>query len=482
LFWGLLLLGLPYVCHLGIRYIILQKPHWIPQLLLSTLQQQQPQQFSSYVLLPLIRPPVTMSSERQVLIVGSMSSGTSQVATEFARYFPGFELGHEDSDTLWKFVRDGTISWFHGIRFFPPIDSNVNNYTISSICSVAFSFYTSSSNYGFGPTLFGTPHYQCSPLHPKFQRCWLDECQRILTAEYGCTYTNSCPTPYRRTLLQVRDPWNITTSLVTKYCRASHNVTLSHKPPQTLVRFFLVLLGPMFQTPDEEAHYGAAAPYFNCETLMAMYVITYYTILLDAMDHQGTIRQLQHEELGENIYNPQASRSSSSSSHGQGGGLHHNYYRTQQRLDGIYAIEASTVCDVAQLAGLYDWKDTVYRPHYETVYRVCGGGGGLGDGGSVEEQQRKGGGGEEEFSSSTSDNGDADARSATTTPAVPPKIPRQRPGVFSKTHNTINKGRLTSHELIRSMKEKSTEAVFEMVHIKMRHLYARLKFYEYPIV
>jgi hypothetical protein len=291
LVWGLLLLGLPYVCHLGMRYIVLQNPHWIPQLLLPTLQQQ-----SLNYGLPLIRPPVTLSSERQVLIVGSMSSGTSQVATEFARHFPGFELGHEDSDTLWKFVRDGTISWFHGIRFFPPIDHTVNNYTLAHVCRVAFTFYTSSSNYGFGPTLFGTPQYQRSPLHPNFQRYWLDECQRILTAEYACTYSHSCPTPYRHTLLQVRDPWNITTSLVTKYCRASHNATLSQKPPPSVVKFLLVLLGPMFQTSDDEAKYGPAAPFSNCETLMAMYVITYYTILLDAMDHQENTRQLQHEE------------------------------------------------------------------------------------------------------------------------------------------------------------------------------------------
>lgn len=236
---------------------------------------------------------------------------------------------------------------------------------------------------------------------------------------------------------------------MTKYCRGApqhkhKNVTGTtvappKPPPSSLVKLFKVLLGPMFQTPDEEARYGPTAPYANCETLMAMYVVTYCTLLLNAMDHQ--------------------------------------------RLDGIYAIETSSVCNVAQLAGLYHWNDTVYRPQYDTVYRVCGLGGGGG-----EQQQREGE--EEEYSSINRDDGDhAEARSTIPKNKKPPTPPppqqqqqQQRPGVFGKTHNTINKGRLTAHELIPSMKEKSTPAVFEMVDVKMRRLYARLQFYEYPTV
>eukprot|EP00965_Chrysotila_dentata_P155638 5142920-Pleurochrysis_carterae.AAC.2 len=29
------------------------------------------------------------------------------------------QVGHEVSDTVWSFSRDGTVSWLHGLRFLP---------------------------------------------------------------------------------------------------------------------------------------------------------------------------------------------------------------------------------------------------------------------------------------------------------------------------------------------------------------------------
>lgn len=53
--------------------------------------------------------------EKQVLIVGTMGSGTKQMSRELARL--GLEVGHEASDSTSQLCRDGTISWVHAIRF-----------------------------------------------------------------------------------------------------------------------------------------------------------------------------------------------------------------------------------------------------------------------------------------------------------------------------------------------------------------------------
>ena len=94
LFWASILLGFPYILFVGWRWIVLQHPF-----------------------LPGMRPAVGMNDTRQLLIIGSMSSGTSSIA-QALRQDVGIEVVHEDSDTLWTFVRDGTVSWFHGIRYW----------------------------------------------------------------------------------------------------------------------------------------------------------------------------------------------------------------------------------------------------------------------------------------------------------------------------------------------------------------------------
>ena len=53
---------------------------------------------------------------RQLLVVGTMGSGTTATATGLAAL--GLEVKHESSDTLVNLARDGTVSWFHGVRLF----------------------------------------------------------------------------------------------------------------------------------------------------------------------------------------------------------------------------------------------------------------------------------------------------------------------------------------------------------------------------
>eukprot|EP00814_Leptocylindrus_danicus_P020437 CAMPEP_0116009214 /NCGR_PEP_ID=MMETSP0321-20121206/3304_1 /TAXON_ID=163516 /ORGANISM="Leptocylindrus danicus var. danicus, Strain B650" /LENGTH=324 /DNA_ID=CAMNT_0003478143 /DNA_START=125 /DNA_END=1099 /DNA_ORIENTATION=- len=63
-------------------------------------------------------PAIQLHDPRQVLIVGTISSGTSQVTVDLKRML-NLEIGHENSETKWSFVRDGTLSRFHGIRYIP---------------------------------------------------------------------------------------------------------------------------------------------------------------------------------------------------------------------------------------------------------------------------------------------------------------------------------------------------------------------------
>ena len=40
----------------------------------------------------------------------------------------GLEIGYEDSDSSWNFVRDGTVSWIHGMRYFERENNNSINF------------------------------------------------------------------------------------------------------------------------------------------------------------------------------------------------------------------------------------------------------------------------------------------------------------------------------------------------------------------
>lgn len=289
LFWGLLLLGVPYMLYLGWRWIVLQHPF-----------------------LPGMRPAVGMNDPRQVLIIGTMSSGTSSMAKGL-REDVGIEVGHEDSDTLWTFVRDGTVSWFHGIRYWRHPHNKSDSHTISDLCRVAWRLRFSNSNYGFGPTLFGTPEYNCSVVHPKFKGCFHHACVTALTREYGCALASNpingggCHPPFQTTLLQTREPWKIVQSLVAKYCLEDDKIAA--KPPKTL----WLLLQAMGLVINED-----------CVEQMILYVTGFYNTILD---HYPDIV--------------------------------------------VYPVERTTPCQVAILAGLGNISTTVYSPNHDLVRDVC---------------------------------------------------------------------------------------------------------------
>jgi hypothetical protein len=295
LFWALILVGIPYGLHLSYRWVVLQHPF------LSTM-----------------RPAVTMSDPRQVLILGSMSSGTSSIAEELRTNF--LEVGHEDSDSTWKFVRDGTVSWFHGIRYFPSTDRQRKLETIAQVCAISWHITSrkESSNYGFGPTLFGNPEYECSFWHPNFQQCYVKSCHNALLREYGCALEpEGCHTPFASTLLQTREPWKIITSLAAKYCFNDGTIDNTIYPDS--LQWLLIAVGLI----------SSSNPPAPCAFQMMQYVVNYYNTILD-----------------------NASSSTSDII--------------------VYSIEETTPCQISKLAGLDDPENALYLPNHDRYNEVCG--------------------------------------------------------------------------------------------------------------
>ncbi|CAM9137186.1 unnamed protein product [Ectocarpus sp. 6 AP-2014] len=118
----------------------------------------------------LMRPVVEVHEEKQVLIVGSLGSGTSDISAALTRL--GLEVGHETSDSKNERCRDGTISWAHGIRFLSGIPN------LSLLCAAP-------RRQAFSSTMF-QPSSECSYLFRSWDQCWEDECREVTKREYGC--------------------------------------------------------------------------------------------------------------------------------------------------------------------------------------------------------------------------------------------------------------------------------------------------------
>lgn len=192
---------IPYLFYLAYLFFQLQRPDLLAKVTFNMLQ---------------LRPHVSNTDERQVLIVGTMSSGTVQVASDLREQL-GLEVGHEISDADWDFVRDGTVSWFHGIRFMPPLELRDLVQRWSQLCGN----YT--ANMGFHPNMYKSS--ACSGRQ-KWSKCWANACLNILKSEWGCASLGSCETPFRTSLLQVRHPMRTIESLVTKFCQGGLNGTI----------------------------------------------------------------------------------------------------------------------------------------------------------------------------------------------------------------------------------------------------------------
>jgi hypothetical protein len=350
-FFVLIFLVIPWLLSSQAKNAYIRYPHTINQIL-DTLEDA-----GIYHAGYRLRPPLGMNETRQLLIVGSMSSGTRQAAHDLVESL-GLEVGHEDSDTTHYAVRDGSVSWFHGIRFLDRPDPQERLRTMVDICKVSWRIYSYDkiqwnypwSNYGtdliiFGPTNFSLPHF-----HPNFKKAYLQTCQQTIFRELGCELSQTCRgAPFQRIMLQTREPWRIVTSLVTKYCGGG-----KWEAPTSLLMLFQAIYPNSAQvwfpkeSKEQEKRKSESTALRQCSEQMAMHVYLWYSDLLESFDK---LRKSDTESR------PNKSETLS------------NYM--------VYPIERTTICQVAAMAGFnihgdYSNNDlVVYPPNIESVASFC---------------------------------------------------------------------------------------------------------------
>ena len=278
----------PYCLYVAYLYLVLQRPELL-------------------FFLPL-RPAVNETDPRQLLIVGTMSSGTSQVAHDLQKQLQ-LEVGHENADTAWNFVRDGTVSWFHGIRFLDTFANddeafNTRRRSFSTICVKHWQAM------GFHPSMYrqGT----CSTRSKEWSPCWMRECLRVLHREWGCGLReDGCVTPFAVALWQTRHPLRTMESLVTKFCIGG----LSGKTQPSFVKF----AGALFPQHDFAG--------MSCVEAAGYYVVEYCHAMLTAMENGA--------------------------------------------ISARYKVEEASPCLIAKLAGFGDPKTAIYPAHTKRLQAIC---------------------------------------------------------------------------------------------------------------
>lgn len=297
---------IPYLIYVSNLYLQLQHPEYITKLTGGLFHP---------------RPAVHGTNiPRQVLIVSatpggsstgngqSSSSGTVEMTTELKKTL-SLEIGHGYSDAAWRFTRDGTISWFHGIRFLSqPEDTRGKIESVMKICNSGIASHT---DMGFHPAAFGPPKNKCSYL-VKWDECWKKECYLALLKEWGCGIANACEVKFARSVLQVRNPMNMLEGLVREYC-------IGGEVDGIVSNSFLFYASAVFPSHDFYAD--------SCIEATGTFLVMYLEAMLQAI-HRGDI-------------------------------------------DAFYQIEQSSVCDVAKVAGLLSADTTVYGPNHIRISKLC---------------------------------------------------------------------------------------------------------------
>ena len=170
------------------------------------------------------RAALPLGAERQLLIVGTMGSGTTQMSHDLSSL--GLEFAHESSDSREARCRDGTVSWAHGLQYLALEPTDVRPDTVGRLCSKprfavwSSSFYDGSRGHDGGRACLRAPgHY--------WDECWEDECRRVASQELGCALNRSskqrCTSPFAHTLLQVRHPLKTIGTLVAAFCTSTRS-------------------------------------------------------------------------------------------------------------------------------------------------------------------------------------------------------------------------------------------------------------------
>lgn len=282
----------PYVLYTAYLYFMLRRPDLVETFTMGAVQ---------------LRPAVLDTDERQLLIVGAMGSGTTQVASSLTLTMK-LEIGHEMCDTNGAFVRDGTVSWFHGIRYIPPPSEGA----VAKLKPLTDFCMNFTANMGFHPQMYHPSDHKCSSME-KWSNCWTKECIQIVFKEWGCGLTpGSCRTPFFRVLHQTRHPIPNIESLVAKFCEGG---VLNGTVHNSFLRF-ATLFFPRHNFSS-----------YSCIEAATHFVIDYNEAMINA--------------------------------------------REAGVIDAMYPVEATTPCEIARLAGMQDPSTLVYPPNFGKVSSCC---------------------------------------------------------------------------------------------------------------
>ncbi|EOD08076.1 hypothetical protein EMIHUDRAFT_249220 [Emiliania huxleyi CCMP1516] len=165
------------------------------------------------------RPALPLSAERALLVVGTPSSGTTQMTKALREL--GLQVAHENSDSIGTVCRDGTVSWIHGaLRFSEIGDGSERASLVGALC--ARPRPNSLGPWRIDGGAWGNG-LSCAVRGTPWGPCWQAECERVLRREIGCARGGGggsprCTSPFRATLLQVRHPLHTIASMLAAYC------------------------------------------------------------------------------------------------------------------------------------------------------------------------------------------------------------------------------------------------------------------------
>ncbi|KAL3806401.1 hypothetical protein ACHAXA_000687 [Cyclostephanos tholiformis] len=281
-------------------------------------------EYASYATFGLVnlRPAMRgYDTPRQFLVVSSPMSMT-HLTSGALRDVLRLEVGHETTtDASWAFVRDGSTSWMHGIRYMnrPNNDDGELVRSVSRICNAERDAHIHMGN--FHPRFFGPSRLNCKG--DGWDTCWRNECFLALLDEWGCgastTVKNKneggggCRIVFARSIHQVRNPMHVLEDLVSAHCVGGLEGVVAEP--------FLLYASALF--PDHDYYVD------SCIEATGTFLVSYLEAMMDA--------------------------------------------RQRGDIDAYYRIENSSVCDVARAAGLMSPDTTVYMPNHVRIDRICDG-------------------------------------------------------------------------------------------------------------
>jgi len=283
---------IPYVMYVSYFFLVLKRPDLVSELSLGLVK---------------LRPAVDLHDPRQVLIVGTVDSGTQHVAAALQQVM-GLEITHEASEATSYFARDGTVSSFLGIRYAEKNSLSVQRTAklVSDICI----------DRGGGVNVLMPKFYQpteCS-AYEAWSGCHSKECLNLVQEEWGCGLAEDegCRSHFTHVLHLVQHPLRSIQGLMSKVCPNDE---------KTVHAGFRQLATIFYEADEDET---SSSP---CLKGIAGYVLNFNRAMLSA--------------------------------------------RKKGRIDAMLQYEYSSLCDIANAAGLLDPLTTLYPPNYSKVSHMC---------------------------------------------------------------------------------------------------------------